>query len=112
MWKSRRHHAQVAWAFDGAGSVVVSTTNGDHPNLGSSGINTTRGVNRYWTLTNSGTTFGSADATLNWLAGDVDAALLGAADQLDAAGRRDVENMEPSASQSCQFDVAMDGENG
>ena len=42
------------------------------------------------------------------LAGDAHAALLAAADQLDAAGRRDVQDVQPAAGQLGQRDVAVD----
>src|SRR6185436_2252134 len=37
-----------------AGSITASTTTGDHPSLSSSGIDSSRSVARYWTLSSSG----------------------------------------------------------
>ena len=57
-----------------AGNLTVRTTAGDHPSLGTSAINTTRSVNRYFTLTNSGivTSAASYSATFAFVGGDVD----------------------------------------
>ncbi|MGE0556647.1 MAG: DUF6701 domain-containing protein [Burkholderiales bacterium] len=58
-----------------AGDVTVSVTqaDGEHPDIGTSTIESAYNVNRYWTLANSGTTFASAIATFNYLPGDADA---------------------------------------
>ncbi|MDP1538284.1 MAG: LamG-like jellyroll fold domain-containing protein [Burkholderiales bacterium] len=69
-----------------AGDVTAAVTQGagEHPDIGTSTIDPATDVNRYWILANSGTTFTSAVATFNYLAGDVDAG----ADQLAfVAGR-------------------------
>jgi MSHA biogenesis protein MshQ len=56
--------------------VAASTGNTDQPNVASSALDSTRSVNRYWTLTNtggltfSGTT--TASATFNYPASDID----------------------------------------
>src|SRR5439155_4986634 len=59
-----------------AGDLLASTASGDHANISTSGLNSTKTVNRTWTVTNSGITFNSsgntAIVTLNWVAGDVD----------------------------------------
>src|SRR5439155_7377974 len=56
-----------------AGTMTASTTSGDHPSIGGSGLDATKSVNRFWTLTNSGIAFTNCAVTLNFVAGDVDA---------------------------------------
>ncbi|MBO9730339.1 MAG: hypothetical protein J7623_16990 [Chitinophaga sp.] len=56
-----------------AGDVLTAVTAGSHPNLLTSGLNTAKKVNRYWTLTNNSAVFTTAAVTLNWVAADVDA---------------------------------------
>ena len=56
----------------GAGNLVVSTTNNDHPQIGTSTLVSTKTVNRYYSIANSGVTGGSYDATFTFVAGDVD----------------------------------------
>ncbi|TWF45701.1 hypothetical protein FHW36_1011632 [Chitinophaga polysaccharea] len=56
-----------------SGNVTALVTPESHPNLATSGLNTSKKVNRYWSVTNNGTVFTTATATLNWTAADVDA---------------------------------------
>ena len=66
----------VSLSFTGvttAGDLTVSTNTGDHPSVGNSRINAAKSVNRYWTMSNSGIAFASANVTFNYLAADVDA---------------------------------------
>ncbi|MBX3650441.1 MAG: hypothetical protein KF771_03570 [Burkholderiales bacterium] len=59
----------------GTRDVTASVTQaaGEHPNIASSTIEPALNVNRYWTLANNTTTFTSAIATFEYLAGDADA---------------------------------------
>ena len=71
-------YAPVTLTFSGTinteGSITAKTTNGDHPNLGSSTFNAGVTVNRYWTLSNSGVAgYISYNATFNYVPGDIDA---------------------------------------
>ena len=56
-----------------AGTLTASTTSGQHPDISTSGINSSKDVNRYWTFTVAdGLTFsGSYGATFNFVSGDV-----------------------------------------
>ena len=56
-----------------AGDLAVSTTSGDHPNIAASTFNAAKTVNRYWTLTNSGTLFTNYTATFTFVSADLDA---------------------------------------
>jgi hypothetical protein len=55
-----------------AGNLTAKVTAADHPEGDYSGIDTTKSVNRFWTLTNSGVGFTNADLTLNWDGANVD----------------------------------------
>lgn len=60
------------------GNVTAATFTPDHANLGTSGLDTTKSVNRYWTLINDvagnpvGLPGAGFSATFNFVAGDVD----------------------------------------
>ncbi len=56
-----------------SGDLVAATTSGDHPNISAATLNANKSVNRYWSLSNSGTVFTTYDALFNFLTGDVDA---------------------------------------
>jgi hypothetical protein len=69
------NYTPVSVAFSNvttAGDLTVFTTAGDHPNIGSSTINTSETVNRFWTLMNSGIGFTDYSATFNYVATDLD----------------------------------------
>jgi len=54
-------------------TATVSQAAGEHPNIASSGLDSTIDVNRFWTLTNSGIVLGANySATFTFVAGDVD----------------------------------------
>lgn len=56
------------------GSLDVSQTPGDHPNIGTSQLDPTLSVNRYWTLASVGGLAGTYNATFNYVTGDKDGA--------------------------------------
>ncbi|MFA6057553.1 MAG: T9SS type A sorting domain-containing protein [Taibaiella sp.] len=69
------NYTPVSVAFSNvttAGDLTAFTTTGDHPNIGSSTINTTETVNRFWTLQNSGIGFTNYNATFNYVPADLD----------------------------------------
>ncbi len=53
-----------------AGNLTATVTTGLHPAIASSGLNSSKMVNRYWTLT-SGGVVGSYDAIFTFVAGDI-----------------------------------------
>jgi hypothetical protein len=55
-----------------SGDIKASTTAGNHPQIATSGIDSTKAVNRYFTLTQFGGSFGTYDATFNYPAANVD----------------------------------------
>lgn len=56
----------------GAGNLVVSTTNNDHPQITFSNIGSSKSVNRFYTITNSGVTGGTYSPTFTFVSGDID----------------------------------------
>jgi hypothetical protein len=69
-------YAPVMLTLTGAsttGSVTVSTTNTDHPNIGTSNFIANKTVNRYWSVVNNGMVFTNASTTFTWPAADADA---------------------------------------
>jgi hypothetical protein len=55
-----------------SGTITASTTPGEHPNIGSSVIDPSQDVNRWWSLVNGGTVFSTLDATFTFAPSDVD----------------------------------------
>ncbi len=58
-----------------AGDFTVSTTGIEHPNIGTSTLDSTQSVNRYWTLTNNSVTFAANlnnRAVFTFVAADLD----------------------------------------
>ena len=56
-----------------AGNLTGSTTATEHTNITSSGINSNKSVNRFFSFSNSGIVFTNAAITVNWVAADLDA---------------------------------------
>lgn len=70
----------IPWFFGiSGGTLTGSTTDGEHPQIASSGINSARDASRYWTLGVTGDTMaslpaaGSYNLRLDFVAADVDA---------------------------------------
>jgi len=55
-----------------AGDLTATVTDGDHPELESSSIDSLQSVNKYWTLTNGGIVFADYSAEFGFTAGDLD----------------------------------------
>ncbi len=55
-----------------AGSVAVGSTTGDHSDIANSQLNSSKSVNRKWTVANVNATFTTYGATFNFLSGEVD----------------------------------------
>jgi hypothetical protein len=67
-------YAPVSVAFGNvsvAGDLTTSTTSGDHPQIGSSLVNSAKSANRTWTMTNGGITFTNYSATFSFVSGDL-----------------------------------------
>lgn len=76
---SASSYAPVNLALNGVttgGYLLGNTTDGDHPNIGSSGLSAALSVNRYWTLTNNGIVLTSFNPTFTYVAADLDAGVL------------------------------------
>ena len=74
------NYTPVTTAFSGTitdatGSITAKTTATEHPQIASSGLNSTKSVNRYYTLTNNNVIPGltSYSPTFTFVAGDIDA---------------------------------------
>ncbi|MBE3086450.1 MAG: hypothetical protein IMZ64_09570, partial [Bacteroidetes bacterium] len=55
----------------GTGKLTVKTTSEQHPNISTSGISSSKDINRYWTMTKSGVGFENYSATFNFVSGDI-----------------------------------------
>jgi hypothetical protein len=54
-----------------AGTLAATTTAGQHPQIATSGIDSSRDVQRYWSFTTGGLAVSTCNATFNFVAGDV-----------------------------------------
>jgi hypothetical protein len=54
------------------GTITATTTSGDHAQITASGIDAGKTANRNWTLTNSGISGSTYDATFTFVSGDLD----------------------------------------
>ena len=55
-----------------AGNLTAEATAGEHPDIGTSKIDSSKDVNVYWSFTNSGINFTNYSATFNFSSGDID----------------------------------------
>lgn len=55
------------------GRVAARTLGVQHPDVVNSGLDSSKGTNRYWTLINNGVVFSSFASTLTFVSGDIDA---------------------------------------
>jgi hypothetical protein len=55
------------------GRVAARTLGVQHPDVINSGLDSSKGTNRYWTLINNGVVFSTFASTLNFVSGDIDA---------------------------------------
>jgi hypothetical protein len=70
------HYTPALIEFDQVttpGDLTVSATGSDHPQISNSTVNPNKDANRYWTISNAGVGFTKYNATLNFVASDVDA---------------------------------------
>ncbi|MDP3469427.1 MAG: cadherin domain-containing protein [Daejeonella sp.] len=73
------YYSPLTLTFSGltvAGNILGSSIATDHPNISGSGIKADKSINRYWTLTNSGVSFTTADLNFNWNTADNDAGII------------------------------------
>jgi hypothetical protein len=57
------------------GSLTAKSNSGDHPQISSACLNSSKSVNLYYSFANSGITFTTASVTLNYTAGSLDAGI-------------------------------------
>ena len=56
-----------------AGELTAAATSADQPEIDYSGINPAKSVNRFWSFTNAGILFSTANVIFNWIGSDTDA---------------------------------------
>ena len=69
------NYTPIDIAFTGVtstGTLTANTTGSDHSEIATAGINANKSVNRYWTLSNSGSVFTSYNANFHFTTGDID----------------------------------------